>query len=525
MHAHPRTATEDSSSRRGAGAHRRRAACVRVPGIALLGAMLLVPPVPAPASSPKSAPARKAAPAGKTSPPYVAADQWILQNADTLRAVNRRIWEHPEVGLQERFASDQLVALLRREGFAVERGVAAMPTAFVASAGRGRPIIGILAEYDALPGMSQAAASERRPRAENAERDAGHACGHSVFGTASTAAAIAVWKGMQSGAVGGTIRLYGTPAEETGIGKAYMARAGLFDDLDAALHWHAGDKNRVSFAASKAVVSVKFRFAGLGAHASLSPEAGRSALDAVELMDVGTNYLREHLKEDARIHYVITDGGGQPNVVPARAEVWYYLRANAHGDVEYILERVREIADGAARMTRTAVEDRIDSNSFELLPNRPLSEVLQRHLERIGAPVFDAREREFARRTQVDLRDAPKEPLVADVMPLPDQPWLIQASTDVGNVSWVVPTGGLNVACYTNGAPGHSWQITACTGMSIGEKGMLVAARTLAGAGLELLSDSHQIELARRDFDTRRKQTPAPRLLLPPGQDVPTAIR
>ncbi|MFQ5600712.1 MAG: amidohydrolase [Candidatus Krumholzibacteriia bacterium] len=466
-----------------------------------------------------------AARAQKPAPPYAVADHWIEQEADTLRAVNQRIWSHPELGLQERHAADQLVALLEREGFAIERGVAGMPTSFIATAGSGRPIIGILAEYDALPGMSQAAAPERRPRSDNPELDAGHACGHSVFGTASTAAAVAAWKGMASAGLGGTIRLYGTPAEETGLGKVYMARAGLFDDLDAAFHWHAGDKTRVSYATCKAIVSVKFRFSGLSAHASLSPHAGRSALDAVELMDVGANYLREHLQDDARIHYVITDGGGQPNVVPPTAEVWYYLRADAHRDVERMLERIREIAAGAALMTRTTVEEQIDSDLFELLPNRALSELLQRHLERVGPPRFDDSERRFARRTQKDLVDAPEAPLFEEVMPLPDDPWHIQASTDVGNVSWVVPTGGINVACYTNGAPGHSWQIVACTGMSIGEKGMIVAARTLSGAILELLANPVQRQAAKRDFDVRRQGSSLPQTTLPKGQQVPAAIR
>jgi aminobenzoyl-glutamate utilization protein B len=273
------------------------------------------------------------------------------------------------------------------------------------------------------------------------------------------------------------------------------------------------------------VISVKYRFSGLSAHASLSPHEGRSALDAVELMNSGANFLREHLKDDARIHYVITDGGGQPNVVPPTAEVWYYLRADVHQYAEYILERLREIADGAARMTRTTVEERIDADSFELLPNRALSELLQRHLDRVGPPVFDEQERAFARSTQVDLPEAPEEPLFTDIMPLPDRPWHIKASTDVGNVSWHVPTGGINVACYTNGAPGHSWQIVACTGMSIGEKGMIVAARTLAAAALELLADKTLVESARRDFDARRTSSPVPQSVLPQDQEVPTAIR
>ncbi len=466
-----------------------------------------------------------AAGAGKATASYAVADSWLEAQAETLRAVNRRIWSRPEVGLQERRAAKDLAALLEREGFEVQWGVAGMPTAFVATAGQGRPIIGLLAEYDALPGVSQAALPERTPRRENPEYDAGHACGHSVFGTASTAAAIAAWKGMQSAGMNGTVRLYGTPAEETGIGKVYMSRAGLFDDLDAALHWHASDKTRVSYNTCKAVVSVKYRFTGTSAHASMSPEAGRSALDAVELMNVGANYLREHLREDARVHYVITDGGGQPNVVPPTAEVWYYLRANEHRDVERMLERLREIADGATRMTRTSVAERLDSDLFELLPNRPLSELLQRHLERGGPPRFDDGERDFARRTQVELTDPPAAPLFETVMPLVDAPWHMPASTDVGNVSWRVPTGGLNVACYTHGAPGHSWQIVACTGMSIGEKGMLVAARTLAGAALELVANPKQIQRGRQEFETRRTASRAPQSVLPADQDVPTAIR
>jgi aminobenzoyl-glutamate utilization protein B len=463
--------------------------------------------------------------AQKPSPPYQVADAWIAANAETLRAVNRRIWSHPELGLQEHYSAAQLIALLEREGFTVERGVADMPTAFVATAGSGSPIVGVLAEYDALPGVSQAAAPERRARDENPQLDAGHACGHSVFGTASTAAAIAALRGMRSTSMAGTVRLYGTPAEETGVGKVYMARAGLFDDLDAAFHWHAADKTRISYMTCKAVISVKFRFFGLNAHASMSPHQGRSALDAVELMNVGANYLREHLKDDARIHYVITDGGGQPNVVPPTAEVWYYLRADHHADAEYMLERMREIADGAARMTRTSVEEQIDADSFELLPNRELSEVLQRHLERVGPPVFDDSERRFAKRTQAELVEPPDEPLHEGIVEFRDEPWHMNASTDVGNVSWRVPTGGLNVACYTNGAPGHSWQIVACTGMSIGEKGMIVAARTIAGAMLEFMSDAHVRSRAQEDFQQRRNLYPEPQSALPKDQRAPASIR
>ena len=462
------------------------------------------------------------APLSSAQDPIPTADRWIEDRRERLIEINQSIWSAAEVGLEEHKSAALLAAFLQENGFEVRLGVADMPTAFVAEIGSGRPIIGILAEYDALPGVSQVAEPERREREGSG---AGHACGHSVFGTASVAAAAAAAAAAREAGLEGTIRLYGTPAEETGIGKVYMARAGLFDDLDVALHWHASDVTRVSFASSKAVISLKFRFHGRSAHASKSPAAGRSALDAVELMNVGVNYLREHLEEDARVHYVITDGGGQPNVVPPTAEVWYYLRADTHAYVETMLGRVRDIAAGAALMTGTTVAEQIDSDLFEMLPNRPLSELLQRHLERVGPPEFDDAERAFAQKTMVDFDKAPADPLSSELVPLPDEFFRHPASSDVGNVSWRVPTSGINVACYTHGAPGHSWQIVACTGMSIGEKGMLVAARSLASATIELISRPELVAEARRDFDQRIAASPAPQSVLPEGQKAPAKIR
>ena len=459
--------------------------------------------------------------------PSALSDLWIEEHGDTLRALNQSIWREPEVGLEESHAAAEMTRFLEGAGFTIQREVAGMPTAFVATAGSGSPVVGILAEYDALPGMSQAAQPMRQPREgapAGSDRDVGHACGHSLFGAGSAGAAAAAWYAARVEGIPGTIRLYGTPAEETGIGKVYMARAGLFDDLDAALHWHPGDLTTVSFTTSKAIVSVKFRFDGLPAHASRSPHEGRSALDAVELMNVGVNFLREHVKEDVRIHYVVTDGGGQPNVVPPRAEVWYYIRSDSHQDVERILDRVRNVARGAALMTDTTLTEKIDSDVFELLPNRPLSELIQHHLERIGPPAFDEIEKDFARRTQEALLDAPPEPLASTVDPLPEKPRHAPASTDVGNVSWRVPTGGLRVASYTLGAPGHSWQIVACTGTSIGEKGMIVAARTLAAVTIDLLIDGGVLDRARRDFE-KRLGAGAPSYVFPPSQRAPRAIR
>ena len=447
---------------------------------------------------------------------------WVDANADSLKRVNQNIWSYAETGLEEVRSSKELVTLLKAEGFTVEEGVSGMPTAFVATFGSGRPSIGILAEYDALPGLSQDKVPERR---EREGVGAGHGCGHSIFGTASTGAAIAIKEAIASGAISGTIKLYGTPAEETGIGKTYMLRDGFFRDDDVVLTWHASPVTTSGFAYSKANVSVKFRFAGLPAHASTSPHQGRSALDAVELMSVGVNYMREHVKEDARIHYVVTKGGGQPNVVPPDAEVWYYVRANKHSDVEDYFEWVNEIARAAAAMTRTELTTvRVDADMHEVLPNRTISEILQRNLELVGAPRFDEAEKEFARRTQADLPRAPEMALSEAIEPLPDEPGQDLASTDVGDISWFVPVGELSVASYTFGAPGHSWQIVACTGTSIGEKAMLVAAKTLAGTAVDLYASPELLEKARTDFEAIRKPLEFV-TLIPEGQKAPKSIR
>jgi aminobenzoyl-glutamate utilization protein B len=383
-------------------------------------------------------------------------------------------------------------------------------------------VVGILAEYDALPGLSQDKVPERR---ERAGVQAGHGCGHSIFGTASTGAALAAKEAIASGAVAGTIKLYGTPAEETGIGKTYMLREGHFKDDDVILTWHASPVTNAGYSYSKANVSVKFRFKGLPAHASTSPHQGRSALDAVELMNVGVNYMREHIKEDSRIHYVVTQGGGQPNVVPPETEVWYYIRANKHSDVEDYFEWVTEIARAAAAMSRTELQAvQVDADMHEVLPNRTLSQIIQTNVESVGAPRFTEEEKEFARKTQVDLPRKPEKALAGDIEPLPEEPEQHPASTDVGDISWFVPTGELNVASYTYGAPGHSWQIVACTGTSIGEKAMLVAAKTLAATAVDLFSSPELVQKAKADFDAIRKPLEFV-TLIPEGQKAPKTIR
>lgn len=449
------------------------------------------------------------------------ADQWIVENESTLRATNQRLWSLAELGLEEHKSSEALIALLTDQGFKVEKGVAGMPTAFVASYGTGKPIIGILAEYDALPGLSQTAAAqpEARPGAEN-----GHACGHSIFGTASTAAAIAVRQALEKHSLQGTIRLYGTPAEETLIGKVYMAKAGLFDDCDTVLHWHASDKTDAGYETTKAMVSVKFVFSGLAAHAASFPQEGKSALDAVELMNIGANFWREHLPEDARVHYVITDGGGQPNVVPPRAEVWYYLRADEHQEVVRMFGRLLDIAKGASLMTETKFEWKIDSETHEVLPNLPLSKLIHENLQAIGAPRFTESEKAFARETQKSLEGEFEFALSEKIEPVPAVPAKRKGSTDVGEVSWRVPTGGFRVASWTYGAPTHSWYVVACTGMSIGEKGMMLAARALSGTALDLFTTPAHLRNAREDF-ARRKGNAEFNSLLPSDQRAPAKIR
>lgn len=447
---------------------------------------------------------------------------WIDDHAEILKQVNKNIWSYAETGLQEFKSAKELMDLLKANGFSVEAGVAGMPTAFVASYGSGRPVIGILAEYDALPGLSQDAVPERRQRPGVTS---GHGCGHSVYGTASTAAAIAAKQAIESGTVRGTIKLYGTPAEETGIGKTYMLLEGFFKDDDASLAWHAGDRTAAGYSYSKAAASVKFRFSGLAAHASTSPHEGRSALDAVELMDVGVNYMREHIKEDARIHYVITNGGGQPNVVPPSSEVWYYIRADKHADVERYYDWVNEIARGAAMMTRTELTSvEVAADMHEVLPNRTLSEVIQRNLEVVGPPKFTEEEKAFARRVQEPLGGTFEEALSETLEPLPDEPTQGLASTDRGSISWFVPSGGLTAATQAIGSPGHSWQVVACTGSSIGEKGMLVAAKVLAGTAVDLFSSPELLERAKADLKEIRGSLQYV-TLIPEGQKAPKAIR
>ena len=326
----------------------------------------------------------------------------------------------------------------------------------------------------------------------------------------------------------GTIRLYGTPAEETVIGKVFMTLDKQFHDLDVCLHWHPSSKNRAFAGSSKALVSVKFTFDGVAAHASGTPENGRSALDAVELMNIGVNYLREHVKEDARFHYVITNGGGAPNVVPAKATVWYFVRADKHTDVERYFKRVRDIARGAELMTKTKLTVRLDTDCHELIPNLPLAQVLQKNLRAIGAPKFTGAEKLFARRLQQPLMDSfgKKFPLALDesIHPLEPNPKPSKGSTDVGDISWHVPTCGINTTCMIAETPGHSWQDVACIASTVGQKGIIYGAKVLAVSAIDLFQNPKAIAAARADWQNRMKDRKYT-TLIPKGQKPPLKIR
>jgi aminobenzoyl-glutamate utilization protein B len=435
-----------------------------------------------------------------------AAVAYVDGNAAAFRDTNRTIWSFAEPSLQEYQSAELLASVLERNGFQVERGVAGMPTAFVATWGHGEPLVGVLAEYDALPSLSQVVAPERQPIVAGGY---GHGCGHSVFGTASTFAAIAAKEAAERAGITGRIRCYGCPAEEILVGKVFMVREGVFDGADVVLAWHPSERTCADFISTMAMVSVRFTFHGRASHAAVDPHRGRSALDAVELMNVGVNYMREHVKDDARIHYVITDGGVQPNVVPPRASVWYYVRAYAHRDVENYLAWVTRIAEGAALMTETTVERKIDTDGHEQIPSAVLAAAIDRNLRQIGPPGFDDADRAFASRLRESIPDAPAgDPLSEEIEAVPASPRLVPGSSDVGDVSWYVPVGHLSAATQARGAPGHSWQITACAGGPIGEKGGAVAAKALACTILDLLTDSQLRRSVREDWQQRRGTDP-----------------
>ena len=423
----------------------------------------------------------------------------IDANVDRYTQLAQEIWDLAEVGYQEVRSCLLLQEPLRAAGFTIETGIADLPTAFLATYGQGAPVIALLAEYDALPGITQDAVPERKVLAD---KDAGHACGHHLFGTGSTAAAIAVKEWLVRTGTPGTVRLYGTPAEEGGAGKVYMVRAGLFSDVDAVLHWHPFSRNDASPGSSLANITAKFRFRGISAHAAAAPERGRSALDGVEAMNYMVNMLREHVPKDTRIHYIITKGGAAPNVVPDSAEVYYYVRHPDSRQLTEIFDRLLAASEGAGLGTGTTVEHEVISGVYALLPNEVLARVMDRNLRKIGGVQYSADEQAFADRIRASFpAEVPPVSSAAEIQPFAmKEP---AASTDVGDVSWVVPTTGLRTATWVPGTAGHSWQAIAAGGTSIGIKGMLVAAKTLTLMAIDLFSEPRIVREAQAEYQQR----------------------
>lgn len=420
---------------------------------------------------------------------------------DTYRKIALQIWDWAEVGFKEYKSTALLQKELQQQGFRIDTGVAEIPTAFVATYGQGKPVIGILAEYDALPGLAQDSVADKKTLTGKA---AGHACGHHLLGTAGIEAAIEIKKLLEQKKLAGTIMVFGTPAEEGGSGKVYMVRAGLFKGVDAVIHWHPGDKNAVMEGSSLANISAKFRFRGLSAHAAASPDRGRSALDGVESMDYMVNLMREHIPSDTRIHYVITDGGKAPNVVPDFAESYYYVRNPAKENVQQIFERITKAAEGAAMGTGTKMEYEITGGVYGLLINKSLAEAMQKNLEMAGGVEYDGKEVQFAKKIQTSFAyEAPSIESVKTVSALnPSND--IGGSTDVGDVSWNVPTVGMSAATWVAGTPAHSWQAVASGGTGIGIKGMQVAAKCMALTAIDLFSDAGLRDKATEEFNRSR---------------------
>lgn len=426
----------------------------------------------------------------------------VDKEAANISRTARSIWGFAELGFHETKSSRLLQDRLKAAGFAIEAGVAGMPTAFVARYRNGTgPVIAILAEFDALPGLSQEALPERAPIAGQA---AGHACGHHLFGAASAAAAIEASRWMKAHNITGEIRIYGAPAEEGGSGKAYLVRAGLFNDVDATLHWHAGDRNTAVQRISQANISGKFRFRGSGAHAAANPQDGRSALDGVEMLDYAVNMMREHVPDTTRIHYVITKGGDAPNVVPDFAEVYYYVRHNDDQVVRDVMERVKKAAEGAALATGTKVEFEQTGGVYALMPNDAVGHVIDGNLRRVGGVAWNRQEQAFAEKLYATFPN-PQAKLGSQTVIDPYASGVKgNGSSDVGDVSWVTPTAGMRAATWAPGTSSHSWQAVAFGGMSIGDKGAVVAAKTLALSALDLLTSPDVVAAAKAELIRRR---------------------
>jgi len=442
--------------------------------------------------------------------------QLVNQHQNLLTGISDQLWQFAEIRFEEFQSCALLEQTLKDHGFRVQSNAGNIPTAFVAEYGNSGPVIGILGEYDALPLLSQKSdVATKEPLEEGGH---GHGCGHNLLGTAALAAALAVRYYLEENNLPGTVRYYGCPAEEGGGGKVLMVAAGLFSDADAAITWHPSDAHYVQSASTLATRNVHFHFKGKSAHAAKNPHTGRSALDAVELTNIGANYLREHIPTDARIHYAITDAGGAaPNVVQAKAAVVYQLRSPLASQVDAIYPRVCDIARGAALMTGTQLEIKPGSRYLNIIPNTTLESLMHQQLEKIGLPEYDDADKTFARQLRETLSDDEKSEHripetrgldLAEKMP-PFRPHmsLHYASTDVGDVSWVIPTAQLRSATWAVGTQPHSWQVVAQGKCSYAHKGMLHAGKVMAATALELLKDPSKIDTAKKELADAIQQT------------------
>jgi aminobenzoyl-glutamate utilization protein B len=425
--------------------------------------------------------------------------QSIDRHAADLIGLSDQIWAFAETALREHKSAAALADYAEKQGFKVERGVSDMPTAFVASYGSGRPIIGVMGEYDALPGISQQALPEKTPLQEGA---GGHGCGHNMFGAASLGAALAIKEQMAAGKLKGTIRFYGTPAEESVGGKTYMARDGLFNDVDVMLAWHPGDETQADTTSSQAMVDLIVEFHGKAAHAAGDPWNGRSAVDAVELFTHGINLMREHIKPTSRMHYTIAAGGDVPNVVPEYGKVWLWLRDWKRSEVEDLLARARKLAEGAAVMTETTSTLKVQGGSWEILNNMAGARLINDNLIWLGTPVYSKEEQEFAKTIQ-RATNVPDVGMDTKIQPLEGQDQE-GGSTDVGDVSWVVPTLHFTVATAPKKAPWHAWPVVATGGMSIGHKGLVLASKTLAATMVDLYEKPASLKAVREEFNEKK---------------------
>lgn len=453
----------------------------------------------------------------------------LAQKAAVLESIDARgdeswrialkIWEWAELGYQEKQSSALLAETLERAGFEVRRGVAGIPTAFTATIGSGRPVIAVLGEFDALPGLSQQAVPFKQPREGSAN---GHACGHHLFGVASMSACLALAEPIKQGKVRGTLRFYGCPAEEGGSAKAFMVRDGLFRDCDACLHWHPASRNVAGDPSCMARIAAKFRFSGKSSHAAAAPEEGRSALGAVELTDHAANILRQFTPDFTRIHNIVTAGGGAPNVIPDFCETFYYVRHPSSEVVQQVYQRLVKCAEGAALATETRLEVAYLGGTLEILPNDALARVTKANLKALNGLKYDEAELRFADQ----IRPTLAAPLpIASLGTIEDRSGgLNKDSTDVGDVSWVVPTTGFSAACWVPGTPMHSWQAVAAGATPIGRMGMLLAAKTLAATAWDLYQDPATVSAAKDEL-RRRLGDREYRSLLGPGQAPPLDYR